>query len=783
MRDEAQLLLNRSTQIRGKLPIQIALSQLPVRELQLSRGGVRDFLLGAFEESIADLDLYQRDFVAADLAHDDGVLLLLDGLDEVPFAGLERAATFLRLADSVMSEIGPRNSLIVTARPQVLAHIDPSTLDRFDIVVLAPFSTAGIYGFLERWPFNADRAAAVSRVFRTLSDAPTLLDTCRNPLALSMYVAFDERQQFSQEPVSDVADYLMPETRASFFRILTDELLVRRQQRARGRLPVSSPVKQRRELVLMEVAWNNVRERDAPFNVIELGPSVKAVALRLRVDEKDAAEILARTMVDTGLLEDDVEGHSIRFIHRSFLDYFAGLYLTNEAPSRWAETVRSLGQERSKERVEEAIVFACGLFPASIVEDRLQRVRDSGFLDHFLRGCLESHSYPNEFVATVRLQIGSLPRSDESGPLDFARVATFSRILKDYQRVCDVLGQPTRVSTQTLFTHLTRNDRDEIPALIERLAAVDIGLGWDAIEALDASSSSISSERLVTACFEPGGLTFALDQYEGRLIKTEWAQVLAEAALRSSFVSKRLSGRETDSISTTSRVPWPIRKTMYAEVLQHAMGAPTIDARKFPHLALFASAPKFSSRALDFIRSSTTFPALLMFGAAFTLSVQLNVTNADTRLWSIPLSALTYALLVRTALRARHVVTSMPVLLNLAPADDSISRSFGRSVRPILAPSLTFNRLTFGRYPRPTPASYDDEVGPRMDGAVFSRSWPFVWTVFCPYRGHNALSPTCAAVLQHLPTPFLRGLFTGEFREPQSAPSRSGTDATPSAAS
>ena len=81
---------------------------------------------------------------------DEGGLLLLDGLDEVPEANRRRKCLLEAVADLAASLPPERCRVVVTARPY--AYADPKWhLPGFRSLILAPFDEGQVSRFLTRW--------------------------------------------------------------------------------------------------------------------------------------------------------------------------------------------------------------------------------------------------------------------------------------------------------------------------------------------------------------------------------------------------------------------------------------------------------------------------------------------------------------------------------------------------------------------------------------------------------------------------------------------------------
>src|SRR5262249_49055560 len=138
---------------------------------------------------------------AQNLMSGKGLLLLLDGLDEVPASHSQMAVDGILALSQYLSTKSPRSTLLITSRTQhFLALRNRQLEERFELLSIRPFTTADIYRFLMRWPFVAERRAQIVRIFNRIQRFPSLAEMCSNPLALAMFVARDQQTEGAEPP-------------------------------------------------------------------------------------------------------------------------------------------------------------------------------------------------------------------------------------------------------------------------------------------------------------------------------------------------------------------------------------------------------------------------------------------------------------------------------------------------------------------------------------------------------------------------------------------------------
>jgi hypothetical protein len=210
--------------------------------------------------------VYSMDECFSNYCQTSGVLVLLDGLDEVAVAEYPRVLSVIRGLDKTLSRSGSKNIIILTMRTQFHEQIKEDFRESFGpALFVKPFTPTDIYTFLESWPFEKERSANISRIYRELTDKPTLREMCTNPLILSMYVAEDQSGR----------EIVTLESRTQFYSKVTEELIVKRRLKQTGAQPAPTKLKEQRERILGAICLEHLLDPKQAANSITWANAVR----------------------------------------------------------------------------------------------------------------------------------------------------------------------------------------------------------------------------------------------------------------------------------------------------------------------------------------------------------------------------------------------------------------------------------------------------------------------------------------------------------------------------
>lgn len=312
--------------------------------------------------------------------HAGGILLLLDGLDEVRGTG-ERMA-ILDLVHRLLTA-HPGLAVVVTSRPFVLDEIRAEQRRPFRILRCAPLQTSRIAFFLRRFFRIRGRARPVEdarEVQRRVELDPDLAVLAQTPLLLVLLaLLFDLEGR-------------IPERRSMIYHRVT-EILADRWEKARTRATGHSLATRAAPLgetlrVLGAVAWWFLDTRKGEATSEELRAELVRVELERGESTLDA-EARADGMMEqvhrrSALLTATVTGQW-HFVHRTLAEYLAGVDLCRGGPRfegvladpfrpDWHETVAFCAAELGRRADDERL----GLLGEALLRDSRRGGRYGG---------------------------------------------------------------------------------------------------------------------------------------------------------------------------------------------------------------------------------------------------------------------------------------------------------------------------------------------------------------------------------------------------------------------
>ncbi|MBC8450302.1 MAG: SUMF1/EgtB/PvdO family nonheme iron enzyme, partial [Chloroflexi bacterium] len=269
---------------------------------------------------------------------DGGVMVLLDGLDEVADPK-EREAVRDAVTDFAATHGHPANRYLVTSRGYAYQH--PWELERFAAHTLAPFNQEQIDAFigcwydevcLLGWKSETEAEDLTSRL-QAATRRPDLAPLARSPLQLTMMASL----HFSWGR--------LPDDRVELYQEMVRLLLVRWQEARLGEdVGVTQAVSAGKlESALERVAFVAHRAQEGPEGTADVSEVMLRSVLKdyLEGSWDRAGELVTYIQERAGLLTERGPG-VYTFPHRSYQEYLAGSYLAVQPdfPDEAADLIR-----------------------------------------------------------------------------------------------------------------------------------------------------------------------------------------------------------------------------------------------------------------------------------------------------------------------------------------------------------------------------------------------------------------------------------------------------------
>ena len=530
------------------LPVLVELKRFTPPAEITTADGVSEWAMTFLRESVTSVQGYEMTKLFESYVSGRGILLLLDGLDEVASHSYERTTRAIHALSDALANYSTRNIMVLTMRSQFHQQIHSDFDEQFPPVVhIASFIPSDIYQFLMRWPFPRARLEQVARIYATLTDRPTLREMCRNPLVLAMYVASDQ---------SD-AEAGTPDTRTSFYDQVVEELLVTRRSRQLG-VTARTTLREQREALLGRLAFDNLTDATQPANAIDWGNAVGLTMELWNCPSRSMAESELRTLAkDTGVIEEEREAESLRFIHLTFCEFLAAKEAAVGRKGGWAQLLvrhqafRASAEAQIRPRLNEVIPFAVALLPRSDRTDAISEVGQLGSQEILGRCMLETQAYSHPIWNTYVDQEKAIIVDTDADHWDshwLERLHLFNVVLRDAQDWSQMTHTKVEADLEAMFGGLVESDRARLGTVFTTYAMNDPAA---ALRLADACGVDLAAEQprlVITSCSFPPFLTLATQRALSELgTDLVWTVLLVEAGLRDHFVARSLHTRPADS--------------------------------------------------------------------------------------------------------------------------------------------------------------------------------------------------------------------------------------------
>lgn len=374
--------------VKPTLPILLELKTLEPPPDLVRQPDLGDWLLEVLKSAVVQAEGFDTEGLFQAFLKDRGLTVFLDGLDEVATINYPKVVMAINGLSSRLGQKSSASVILLTMRTQFHSIIRADLESNYPTVLtIAPFTPGDIFEFLSRYPFREQQADKGSKIYADLTDRPTLREMCRNPLVLSMYAAHDQAQ----------ASGGVPDSRTTFYNQVTDELLVARRSRQMG-TTARTTLREQREAILGHLALENLLNPAESANHISYKSFYNTVGRVYKIkDDSDIERRLNEIVRDTGIVNIEREGESLRFIHLTFCEFLAAKEAALGREQGWDVIRRTHVQLRSSgvgaSRLVEVLPFALALLPRVRRPNALASLAALADPRVLARGLLETQLY------------------------------------------------------------------------------------------------------------------------------------------------------------------------------------------------------------------------------------------------------------------------------------------------------------------------------------------------------------------------------------------------------
>jgi hypothetical protein len=613
---------------KSQLPIFVELKNLEI-PAKLGDKKLGTWFLNKLREDAERSAVYQMGDCFDSYARTVGLLVLLDGLDEVSTKNYPRVQLAIQGLAEELGHLSESSNVVLTMRTQFHQQVKDFYRDSFALAMfLKAFSPSDIYEFLNRWPFGSGANENISRIYKDLTDRPTLREMCSNPLVLSMYVADDQ----------SAGHLLAPETRTEFYSKVTEELIIRRRLQQIGPAIGTTKLREQRERILGRLAYEHLLDSTQSTNSLNWSDAILIVQDVMSCGGPEAEAIFRDLSRETGLITEERTAQSFRFIHLTFCEFLAAFESVQGQETGWNSLMeahkefQALPQMRS--RLAEVIPFACGLLPRIKRYEAVNEIRklDDGHLLalSFLETKLYDHEAWPQFVKSEERSLLATPEEqwDEQW---LRRLHLFNVIVRDANN--SSMHLPTRGDTPELsnfFKTLVGKQRASLSTLLSAYATQDAAAAFRLAEICNLDLAQDFPDIVISNCDQAPFFALIREQALRELSRIAlWASLLAEAGLRSKVVAAAMM--ESSGASSldgfvervAKRARWfnrlIIEESLYTQFLTIAVGSEYRSYRT-PRLDILRTLPPPGAmRRLDLSEIPIVLGFMMIMAGAFAV--------------------------------------------------------------------------------------------------------------------------------------------------------------------
>lgn len=530
---------------KTKLPVLIELKN--INPENINDADVGKWFYYYIKGEISKNKVYKMDECFESYASNRGVLVLLDGLDEVSSSHYNSVVKCINGLSAYLNELSVDNVIVLTMRTQFYQQVKCDYITTFPhATFLKPFTPSDIYEFLSRWHFKKNAENNISRVYRDLTDRPTLREMCSNPLVLSMYVAEDQNSKGN----------VSPESRTQFYKKITEELIIKRRLMQKSSIPGAySSLKEQRERILGRIAYSHLTNIDEPSNTLKWKSAILIIKEILCCDALKAEEVFNEIAKETGLITEERYQESFRFIHLTFCEFLAAFEVVQGIEDGWSQllkvhtTFMNISKD-GKSRLIEVIPFTAGLLPRIQREQSLTDVaalNDNTLSSRcFLETKLYSHASWGNFIRSSRndLLSGMGNNFDEKWLQD---LHIFNVVVRDAQLAAESIVVDEKIDLNRFYENLLDSDKASLGQILSAFANQDAAAVFRLAEMANINLLEDFPNIIIQNCDQLPFFGLVRD----KIIQLEedaenWAALLVESALQKKIVSYFLNEMPID---------------------------------------------------------------------------------------------------------------------------------------------------------------------------------------------------------------------------------------------
>jgi hypothetical protein len=579
------------------------------------------------KDNAANFQIYKMSECFDVYAKGSGLLVLLDGLDEVSKQQYSRVLGAIQGLSNKLAGMSDNNVIVVTMRTQFYQQVRDDFRNSIGTAYfIRRFTPTDIYDFLSRWPFKETMQNMVTQVYADLTDRPTLREMCANPLVLSMYVA----------DLQSSSGGFAPESRTEFYKRVTEELITKRRIQQTGKAVAVAKSREQREKILGRLAYEHLRNSSQSSNSLRWSEAIRIVKETLGCDPKTAEDVFREIEKETGLITEERPRETLRFIHLTFCEFLAASEAIEGQKDGWGGLIRThkefqaANNPQTHARLLEVIPFAAGLIPRVRRHDAISEVSELGDLRLLARCFLETKAYEHpswkHFVETMQAKFISKRESDWTDE-SLRDLHLFNAVVRDQQQCATHVPNLYSVDLDTFYQELVSRHNEGLATLVSAYATQDAAAAFRLAENCNLDLPSAFPEIVIQNCDQAPFLELILQKAcsdEASLKK--WAPLLAEAGLRSRLVAAMLSKHPPDRklktmLNSFRGCSWHkgTIESLYTQMISFATDASRASVGQFAALSLLGC---LSSRKAALLFSRSFRLAHVLFGVlCFLLSL------------------------------------------------------------------------------------------------------------------------------------------------------------------